>query len=355
MTSQQLWCFLPASALLLLSVQTFAEVMKSVSDCDLFLLDQTPPHVPGILEDGKIINQNRYKPICQTYRNQKRFATLYDVQNRIPVFSAFRFVGEVHRRRPKSIWKIEPQLENETGGKNMIYGDKNKTYIYQAGNVDYKSNRTFDRGHIFPSSYASTKADKLSTFTLTNVVPQAESFNKGSWNKMERCTKCVMEKYCVNSRGGTEGFVVTGALPSFNSILNNRINIPSVLWSAFCCHSPVAKAWIASAHWGDNVQDESKHKYLETKTLEDLQHRLKYKSSKYQENIDWESCQSKYADIHEDFVRRYPVGKINEFPHSIEATSKGQLTSKLKAIRGKYRQAVDSGRRSGHGRVRRET
>ncbi|XP_014913106.1 tripartite motif-containing protein 16-like [Poecilia latipinna] len=78
---------------------------------------------------------------------------------------------------------------------------------------------------------------------------------------------------------------------------------------------------------------------------------LEYKSSKHQEDIDWESCQTKYADIHEAFVRRYPAGKRVEFPHSTEATSRVQLTSKLKAIRGKFRQAVDSGRRNGHGRV----
>ncbi|XP_014867186.1 PREDICTED: endonuclease domain-containing 1 protein-like [Poecilia mexicana] len=282
MTSQQVWCFLPTTALLfLLSVQTFAEVMKSVSDCDRFLLDQTPPHVPGILEAGRILDQDRYKFICQTYGNQRRFVTLYDVRNRIPVFSAFKFTGEVYGRRPKSVWKIEPQLEDPNGDKKMIPGNGNRTYNHQAGTVDYRSNRTFDRGHIFPSSYASTKADKMSTFTLTNVVPQAESFNKGSWNKMERCTKCVMEKYCVNSSGGTGGFVVTGALPSSSSTLNNRVNVPTALWSAFCCYSAVAEAWIASGHWGHNVQDESKHKYLKTETLEDLQHRLRRSNSEF--------------------------------------------------------------------------
>ncbi|XP_054876229.1 uncharacterized protein LOC129351382 [Poeciliopsis prolifica] len=39
------------------------------------------------------------------------------------------------------------------------------------------------------------------------------------------------------------------------------------------------------------------------------------------------------------------------FPHSTEATSRHQLTCKLKAIRWKYRQAVGSGRPNRHGRV----
>ena len=39
------------------------------------------------------------------------------------------------------------------------------------------------------------------------------------------------------------------------------------------------------------------------------------------------------------------------FPHRKESITKQILTSNLKAIRLKYRQAVESGRKSGHGRV----
>lgn len=164
----------------------------------------------------------------------------------------------------------------------MIVQAKNTTYNHQAVTTDYRSNGTFDRGHVFASSYASTHEDKQSTFTLTNIVPQAESFNKRSWNRMERCTKCVMEKYCVNNNGATEGFGVTGAQPSFNKTLNNRINIPSMLWSAFCCYNANAKVWVASAHWGYNVPDESKDKHLETKTLEELHNILRTPDSQFE-------------------------------------------------------------------------
>lgn len=164
----------------------------------------------------------------------------------------------------------------------MMVQEKNKTYDHQAVTTDYKSNGTLDRGHIFASSYASTTEDKRSTFTLTNIVPQAESFNKRSWNRMERCTKCVMQKHCINRNGVTEGFGVTGAQPSFNKTLNNRINIPTLLWSAFCCYSADTNAWMASAHWGDNVPEDSKTKNLETKTLEELHHRLGTADSEFQ-------------------------------------------------------------------------
>ena len=41
---------------------------------------------------------------------------------------------------------------------------------------------------------------------------------------------------------------------------------------------------------------------------------------------------------------------MKDYPHKREQISKQALTSKLKAIHAKYRQAVDSGR-SSHGRV----
>uniref|UniRef100_A0A3Q2R4S2 Uncharacterized LOC110367170 n=2 Tax=Fundulus heteroclitus TaxID=8078 RepID=A0A3Q2R4S2_FUNHE len=277
MTSQQVWSFLPVAALLLLlSVHTSAEVVESMSDCSQFFLDRTPPHVPGVLEDGKILDQDRYKPICQTYNNTRRFVTLYDTQNKIPVFSAFRFVGEVEKKRPNKHWKIEPQLENDY--KNMQRISQKKEYNHQAIDKDYQYNTTFNKGHLFPSSYASTYDDKESTFTLTNIVPQVKSFNNGSWNNMEKCVKCIMEEYCINNNNGTEGFVVTGAQPSNDSFLNNRVNVPSALWSAFCCYSANMEAWIASAHWGDNVE-ESVYKFLETITLEALYQKLSMSDS----------------------------------------------------------------------------
>ena len=84
---------------------------------------------------------------------------------------------------------------------------------------------------------------------------------------------------------------------------------------------------------------------------------LEYKTSKAIENVDWESIQNKYTEILTVFKERLPaspdegekIGK--DYPHKPEEITKGTLTSKLKSIRQKYRQAVDKGTRSGHGRV----
>ncbi|KAK7922007.1 hypothetical protein WMY93_008909 [Mugilogobius chulae] len=78
---------------------------------------------------------------------------------------------------------------------------------------------------------------------------------------------------------------------------------------------------------------------------------LEYKVNKTHESIDWESCQSKYMDILAQYLEQYPSETSTEFPHEKRELTRAILTTKLKAVRGKYRQAVDSGRRSGHGIV----
>ncbi|XP_065107823.1 uncharacterized protein [Paramisgurnus dabryanus] len=81
-----------------------------------------------------------------------------------------------------------------------------------------------------------------------------------------------------------------------------------------------------------------------------------FKEIKGAEDSDWEACQSKYSEIFERFRERYPapeeamaLGK--DYRHKKEEINRGHITTKLKAIRFRYRQAVDSGRRNGHGRV----
>ena len=162
----------------------------------------------------------------------------------------------------------------------MRPSDKDKRYKNQAGECDYRNNsQQLDRGHLFPSSYGHTQNDKKSTYTLTNIVPQAGPFNKGSWNRMEQCIKCVMDDYCINNNDQVEGFLVIGAQPG-NNKLNNRVNIPSMLWSAFCCYSRSEQRWLASAHWGQNIPDGDK--YLQTKTLDELHNELSTTGSRFE-------------------------------------------------------------------------
>ncbi|XP_067381177.1 endonuclease domain-containing 1 protein-like, partial [Channa argus] len=264
-------CLLSLPVLLLLSIApTETKVVQSVSECKGFLLDEIPPQIPGILIES-IRDQNRYKVICQTYQDQPRFVTLYDITNKIPVFSAYRYRG-TKGARPKKSWKTERELDDMSNMWDGTFKEKN-----QASNNDYINKQGYNKGHLFPSSHAYDQDDKISTFTLTNAVPQVITFNSGSWSKMESCVKCVLQKYCINNNNVPEGFVVTGAKPGTET-LNQRVNIPSVLWSAFCCYSKKKNKWLASAHWGNNIAEDSKSKYLETKTLKELHQELNIKA-----------------------------------------------------------------------------
>ena len=81
------------------------------------------------------------------------------------------------------------------------------------------------------------------------------------------------------------------------------------------------------------------------------------RSPKHLQGVDWESVKSKYSnicDLHTVYVAALPddeSGVTKSFPHKKESIAKQILTSKMKSIRLKHRQAAGSGRKSGHGRV----
>lgn len=56
---------------------------------------------------------------------------------------------------------------------------------------------------------------------------------------------------------------------------------------------------------------------------------LDYKLTKLQENVDWESCHSKYSKIMNAFQAQY-LSKPTEknFPHDANIVSKAQVTAK---------------------------
>lgn len=68
---------------------------------------------------------------------------------------------------------------------------------------------------------------------------------------------------------------------------------------------------------------------------------LEIKANKTHENVDWESCQTKYVDILTLFLEQYPAETSNDFPHGRGELTRATLTTEIKAIRAKYRQAVD--------------
>lgn len=150
-------------------------------------------------------------------------------------------------------------------------------FVKQASDSDYTNikHTGLNRGHLFPNCHAADDLTAKSTFTLTNVVPQKESFNSGSWSRMEDTVKRFMNDYCRDKTDNnkTSAYVLTGAVPG-NNTLKKRVNIPSHMWTVVCCYHKTNKTFISKAHWAKN-EDEGKNGKITTEiTLDDLKKNL---------------------------------------------------------------------------------
>ncbi|XP_056597520.1 endonuclease domain-containing 1 protein-like [Triplophysa dalaica] len=242
------------------------------SKCREFFFEGLSPVIPGILENSTP-QIGRYKTICQKQENSYRFATFYDTRNRIPVFSAYKFTAAANISRIRDGWMIEPQLE-------LLKDEMGMSYENQAMDEDYYNNTcNVDRGHLFPSCHSPDQVFSRSTFTLTNTVPQKQSFNEGSWNRMEIKTKDMMGNYCRDEmdQNNVLAHVLTGAVPG-NSKLKERVNIPSFMWMTFCCYNISSESWISQAYWAPN-EDENKADNIKIAeiNLQELQNSLSTK------------------------------------------------------------------------------
>ncbi|KAI7789987.1 putative endonuclease domain-containing 1 protein-like [Triplophysa rosa] len=190
---------------------TFSSVISEVvdfSECREFFYDGKPPVIPGILENSRS-QRDQFKTICQKYAGLYKYATFYDITNRIPVFSAYKFHEDKKIERPGNEWMVEPELEVSSDEMGMPYEN-------QATDEDFFNNSySVNRGHLFPSCHSGDEDIARSTFTYTNTVPQKISFNSGSWNRMEIETIKVMSKYCRDSKYNRNvlAHVLTGAVP----------------------------------------------------------------------------------------------------------------------------------------------
>ncbi|XP_053532057.1 endonuclease domain-containing 1 protein [Ictalurus punctatus] len=193
---------------------------------------------------------DRFKRICQTLNDQAEFATLYDTENRIPVYSAYRFTGLMKCKRTDK-WYIEPQLENGTLGPNMDTESAVRNIVNQAENADYAGSR-LHKGHLAPVFHATSQSCSDATFTLTNAAPQNPSFNSGKWKVTERAMANSLKNYCLNKNWSA--FVVTGVVPG-NNKMNNRVRIPSHFWTAFCCLDNNNIPIHSGAYIGENSND----------------------------------------------------------------------------------------------------
>ncbi|XP_072774664.1 endonuclease domain-containing 1 protein-like [Taeniopygia guttata] len=207
-----------------------SEVVRSFAECPQFFYGGTTPN--------DALNPKNPAWICQFFKNQYHYATLYDRDNRIPVYSAYKYEPS-DVKRPPEWWLVEPQLIDKNLNLKAMEWDKTLIDKYgitldrikesQAVTDDYKGLKGLDRGHLCPNGHMSSKESKMATFTLTNIVPQDSSLNTGQWNNYEH------QKMKTKTKGCKSTYVVTGAVPGNTYVSGNRVNRPSHIWSAACC------------------------------------------------------------------------------------------------------------------------
>ncbi|XP_052010158.1 endonuclease domain-containing 1 protein-like [Xyrauchen texanus] len=195
------------------------------------------------------LNPTSLARICQTYRNDVTghesvyFATLYDRINRIPIYSAY--ILKISNGDNEKYWQIEPQLvdnnfeaamarESDFKLKHANINDED-IKLHQAVESDYeKYSNTYDKGHLNPNGHHDMPESRSATYTLTNIVPQTKLVNQQIWTIYEKKLQTLQ-----NNKKCKDLYVVTGAVPSANRWLmdgtETRVNVPSHIWSAYCC------------------------------------------------------------------------------------------------------------------------
>uniref|UniRef100_A0A4W5LRI0 Uncharacterized protein n=1 Tax=Hucho hucho TaxID=62062 RepID=A0A4W5LRI0_9TELE len=211
--------------------------------------------------------------ICQKNGNRYYFATLYDRGRRIPLYSAYEMDIEGVPGREGSIVYYEPQLVHpdlqpqqmdkkgslgEIKKYNTINGCSERSPQYRQ---NYKLGWSqalddnfglYDRGHLNPAGHHEGDASKA-TMTHTNVAPQNKMMNTGPWNRYETRLKNDLSVGC------SKMYVVTGVVPSSSTWVdqNQRVNVPSHYWNAYCCTDNNGKPLKSGGALGPNpAQDD---------------------------------------------------------------------------------------------------
>uniref|UniRef100_A0A6J0UYG5 Endonuclease domain-containing 1 protein-like n=1 Tax=Pogona vitticeps TaxID=103695 RepID=A0A6J0UYG5_9SAUR len=227
------------------------EVGPDFTNCLEFFLDKMPPQV-------SLAPPNAAR-ICQFYKNAYRFATLYDREKRIPIYSAYKCKQGKGQRYEG--WMIEPQLVDPNLGKSMAdEWDTNMAAAEieknQAVLEDYRHALNIGKGHLNPVCHQPDEDSRAATFTLTNVVPQFSKLNQEAWANYENRIK--KEAHVCKDL-----YVITGVVPGDEYISDGRVNKPSHIWSAACCVHEKGRrtSWAAIAKNDENhVKEESLEK-----------------------------------------------------------------------------------------------
>ncbi|XP_066915542.1 endonuclease domain-containing 1 protein-like [Clytia hemisphaerica] len=212
---------------ILLASTTYGFLSPQLKDCRGFLKD-------------KFLPKNYPKPlkkvgICQRLNTVKYYATMYNLEHKIPLYSAYKMDPSIEKDQPPDLKKWMVELGLSAKGGDM--GDENeltkKEAKIQAVNKDYtEAKEPVVRGQMCPKIHRNKEA-RTATFTLTNAAPLYEKF-QAVWRIVEQETKKLMMKKCIGALAPGTPFFVPGPIPGPTQIAE-KVHIPTHAYVASAC------------------------------------------------------------------------------------------------------------------------
>uniref|UniRef100_A0A8C5ML22 Uncharacterized protein n=1 Tax=Leptobrachium leishanense TaxID=445787 RepID=A0A8C5ML22_9ANUR len=245
---------------LALADTAMGEVIAKFANCQNSFYASIPPNgFQNLSNQASIVN------LCLKYPKNRNpfYAALYHKMYHYPLYSAYISSGFGQRASPTSL--LEPQLVSPSlppymmtlqdlvkaiDADTTIQGDP-ITLIRnsQAVNSDYE-NTSYNKGQLNPDVQHLPGPAQDATYTLANIVPMNSALNSGQWRLYEDSIR-NLTLTC------TTMYVITGAVNGETWISNNRVNVPSHIWSAYCCvdanNIPISTQGVWASNNADNV------------------------------------------------------------------------------------------------------
>lgn len=248
-------CLLQICCAVLLSIKSINAV--HANDCDAFFHSATKyPYIRSYQDTTHLVK------LCQNEETAAGdqdavFATLYDYNVKCPLYSASKLnlrSGMPIYPSPNSVdkmalWKrfasalcvdgaiaVGPTLskikEITDAATKVRCKQRQPSFASYSGN-----GLGLTKGHLEPrSTQSSTQVKSETTYTLTNVAPQYNDFNSGSWKKLE----CLTKQLIINLAPNQDVYVVTGVSGHKKTRrlvkveLPGGIRVPNKFWKSVC-------------------------------------------------------------------------------------------------------------------------
>ena len=196
--------------------------------------EQCKKHFPG-----GVVPHARKAPVEQRELCFDAFAILHSGQSKTPVYV-------VQRLSRKTLLDARDEKR-----KDRFYEEGRLPWAHRARLADYKNSDAagmrYDRGHMAPAADMPTAAAMAQSFSLANMVPQAQQNNRKPWAEIEKATP----KYVMRAKGDV--YVFTGPVygEHVDTLGLNKVWIPKYLFKLVYDASS-NRAW---AHWLENTNE----------------------------------------------------------------------------------------------------